>query len=464
MNSRPERAPLDRYLDRICRRLFFVSARERRETREELRQHLETLATHAARSVAPTQAMEEAMEKFGDPKEIGNELSRQHLRRRRWLAALLKTVKVSALVVLILCLGLIGSWYFALSKPMEYEPAPTPIASAAATLAGIQAAQDGYARQIQSVRFQASQTYHNYNGKTDMGESTTTYEVASKGALYHSREVADSRLGSKPEETSHAEDVWISDGKTLREVLMESNGPAGSPRAKETYGVRAYLRDNRYKPFDADELMQYGYKVHDTWISSVMRRGNPVIEGTAMHPRFGLLTVVRCGGTTPWGQPETVRLWFAPNLGWMAVKTETKRGLHPQFPEREIEETEQVAKSGAFWATTQGKIHLDYLGLGRRQPIIDRHRHFANIAFNTVPDSLFTVHYPIGTQLWTGAGDTTKLSVLRPSGRWEAQPQLLMRPPDVAPRWPFALAGVIVLGGVGFAVLRVRRRGRRVSA
>ncbi|MDQ2800114.1 MAG: permease prefix domain 1-containing protein, partial [Armatimonadota bacterium] len=160
MNSRPERPPLDRYLDQICRRLLFVSARERRETREELRQHLNTLAAHAARQVEPAKAMEEAMKKFGDPKEIGHELSKQHLRRRRWLSALLKTAMGTALTVLIVVFGYSAYWYFALSQPLEREPAPTPVASVAATLAAIQAAQDGYAHQIHSVRFQSTQTVH----------------------------------------------------------------------------------------------------------------------------------------------------------------------------------------------------------------------------------------------------------------------------------------------------------------
>lgn len=463
MSSRPERAPLDHYLDRICRRLWFVSARERRETREELRQHLESLAAHAARHVEPRQAMEDAMEKFGDPKQIATDLSRQGLRRRRWLSALIKSVKVSALVVTALCLGLTGYWYFALSRPMEREPVPPPTASAAMMLAAIQAAQDGYARQIRSVRFQGSQTVHAYyQGHGDRTE-THAYQVAAKGALYYSREVEDSHFGSKPDETSHGDDVYVSDGKTLREVLTEWNGPAGSLRAKETHGVRAYLRDNKYKPFDPDEALQYGYKVHDAWIGDVLRRGSPVVEGAVMHPQFGLLTVVRCRNKTPWGEPETVRLWLAPKLGWMAVKTETERGLSPRFPEREVEETEQVAKAGAFWVTTQGKLHLDYLALGHRQPIIDRPRHFANIAFNTVPASLFMVHYPVGTALWTGSGDATKLTVLRPSGQWEAQP--LMNSPGIDSQWPLALAGVITLGGIiGFAVLRVRRRGRRLAA
>ena len=458
MSSQPERASLDCYLDRICRRLWVVPARERRETREELRQHLESLAAQAARIGPPAQALEEAMKKFGDPKQIGSDLSRQGLRRRRWLSVLLKTAAGTALTLLIIVIGYSGYWYFAMSQPMEREAAPTPTTSAAATLAAIQAAQDSYAHQIHSVRFQGSQTVHAYyQGHGDRME-THAYQVAAKGALYYSREVENSRFGSKPDETSHSDDVYVSDGKTLREVLTEWNGPAGSLQAKETQ-VRAYLRDNKYKPFDPDEALQYGYKVHDAWIGDVLRRGSPVVEGAVMHPQFGLLTVVRCRNKTPWDQAETVRLWLAPKLGWMAVKTETKRGHSPQFPEREVEETERITKVGAFWVTTQGKLHLDYLALGHRQPIIDRPRHFANIAFNTVPDSLFMVHYPVGTALWTGSGDATKLSVLRPSGQWEAQP--LMNSPGIASRWPLALAGVIALAGIiGFAVRRVRQRGR----
>ena len=105
MSRRPERTPLDRYLDRICRRLWLVPARERRDTREELRQHLTTLAAHAARTVPAAEAMEDAMKKFGNPKEIGGELSRQHLRRRRWLSALLKTAAGAALTLTVLMVG-----------------------------------------------------------------------------------------------------------------------------------------------------------------------------------------------------------------------------------------------------------------------------------------------------------------------------------------------------------------------
>lgn len=464
MNSRPERPPLERYLDQICRRLLFVSAHERRETREELRQHLEHLAAHAARRVEPAKAMEEAMKKFGDPKEIGTELSKQYLSRRRWLSALIKLVKVSALAIFVTCAGLTGFWYFALSQPLKCEPSPTPISSATATLAAIQAAQDGYARQMHSVRFQSSQTIHAYYQGHGDKMVTHAYQVAAKGRLYYSREIADERYGLKPDETMHSADVYVSDGKTLREVLTEWNGPTGSPRARKTHSVSAYLRDNNYKPHEPDEALQFGYKVHDAWIADVLRRGNPVVEGTVTDPKFGLLTVVRCRNTTPWGQAETVRLWLAPQLAWMAVKTEMREtGLSPNLPTRVINETEDVAKAGAFWVTMDGKLQVDYAALGHRQPVVERPRHFADIAFNTVPDSLFAVHYPVGTMLWTGYGDNTKLSVLRPSGRWEAQP--LMNSPGILSYWPFALVGLVTLGAVlTLAMMGIRRRGRRLTA
>ena len=54
-----------------------------------------------------------------------------------------------------------------------------------------------------------------------------------------------------------------------------------------------------------------------------------------------------------------------------------------------------------------------------------------------------------------------KVSVLQPSGRWEAQPQT--NSPGIASLWPFGLAGTLVLG-IGFAVLRAQRRGRGLVA
>ena len=402
MGRRPECAPLDRYLDRICQRLWLVPAREWRETREELRQHLERLAAHAARTVEPTAAMEEAMEKFGDPKKIGNELSKQHLRRRRWLSVLLKTAAGAALTLLIVTIGYSTYWYFALSRPMEQEAAPVPIASAATTLMAIQAAQDGYARQIQSVRFRGTSTGRSYFGNKYTGEFTHTYEVASKGSLYYSREVADERYGTRPDETRHSDDVCIFDGRTMREVMTEWNGPPGSTRTKQTHGVSAYLPGGGYKPYDPDEVLQYGYKIHDTWIGDVLRHGRPVVEGTVMHPQFGPLTVVRCRDKAPWGPAETVRLWLTPRFGWMAVKIETQEtSIRPNLPTRQVNETSTVTKVGPLWVATDGNLRVDYAALGYQQQLIDRPRHFADVAFNDAPDSIFSVQYPVGTHLWT---------------------------------------------------------------
>ncbi len=433
MSRRPERAPLDRYLDRICRRLLFVSARERRETREELRQHLESLAAHAARRVESTQAMEDAMEKFGDPKEIGNDLSRQHLRRRCWLAVLLRLTTGLALTLLTLVIGYSAYCYFALSKPMEREPAPTPITSAAATLAAIQTAQDKYARQIHSVRFTGSrmgELRSGWNGWKHMGTFPETYEVASKGKMYYAHSVSDERYGTKSDETIHTEAVDIFDGQTMREVYTEWNGPVGSPRARRTHHVSAYLPGD-HQPFDPDEALQSGYKVHDAWIGDVLRRGAPVVEGTMSNARFGPLTVVRCRNTASWGSKETVRLWFAPKLGWMSVKTEITvggSGLLPPMreigffppvapPMRDIRETTSVAKVGTLWVTTEAQRRMDYLTAGRRVQIVNSPQHYADITLNSVPDSLFILHYPPGTQFWSHADEThPAMPVPRPVG------------------------------------------------
>ncbi len=462
MSRKPDPAPLDRYLDRICRRLWLVPARERRDTREELRQHLERLAAHAARTVSTAEAMEDAMKKFGDPKQIGSELSRQHLRRRRWLSMLLKTASCVALTLLVVTVGYTAYWYFALSRPMEQEAAPTPSPSASSTLAAIQAAQDGYARQIQSVRFQGSNTVRSYNGSKYEGEFTHAYEVASKGLLYYSREVADERYGTKPDETRHSDDVWIFDGRTMRDLLTEWNGPIGSTRARQTHGVSAYLPGGGFKPHDPDEVLQFGYKVDGVWIGDMLRRGRPTVEGTVNDAQFGPLTVVRCENTTHWGQGESVRLWLAPRLGWMSVKTET--GVadgRPPFALQMVRETRRVVKVGALWVTSEGRFEYAALGLGRRQEIGNHRRRFENIAFNDVPDSLFVPHYPVGTRFWTLATDAHPSLPTTLAHYQEAPP---VAADSVFSLWLYELAGVMALLGIGFAVLRARRRGRGLTA
>jgi len=460
MSRRPERAPLECYLDRICRRLWFVSARERRETREELHQHLETLAAHAARTVSTTEAMEEAMAKFGDPKQIARDLSRQHLRRRRWLSVLLKTTGGAALTLLTLMVGYSAYWYFAMSKPMEREATPTPVASASLTLAAIQAAQDGYARQIQSVRFQGSQTVHAYyQGHGDRME-THAYQVVAKGNRYYSREVSDDRYGAGPDQISHEDDVYVSDGKTMRETLTEWNGPVSSTLARQTHGGRFYLRDNTLKPHDADEVLQYGYKVHGVWIGDMLRRGKPSVEGTVTDAQFGPLTVVRCRNKTRWGADEAVRVWLSPKLGWLAVRTEAREAnARPPFGLRMLYESRNIVRVGTLWATSEGRFQYDALGLGRRQQVADHSERFSSVAFNDVPDARFLVHYPIGTRVLSE--DFQKVSVLQPSGQWKVEASDVAS--SLAPQRSLVLAGVIVLGG-GFAVLRARRRGRRRAA
>lgn len=457
MNSRPERPPLERYLDQICRRLLFVSARERRETREELRQHLNTLAAHAARQVEPAKAMEEAMKKFGDPKEIGSELTKQHLRRRRWLSALLKTAMGAALAVLIGVVGYSAYWYVALSQPLEREPAPTPVASAASTLAAIEAAQDGYARQIQSVQFQGSQLVHAYyQGHGDRME-THAYQVAAKGDRYYSREVSDNRYGDGPGQISHEDDVYVSDGKTMRENLTEWNGPVSSALARQTHGGRFYLRDNNFKPHDPDGVLQYGYKVHGVWIGDMLRRGKPIVEGVVQNTQFGPLTVVRCRNMTSWGADEAVRLWLAPSRGWVAVKTETLEAFaRPPFGLQTVHEARQMTKAGAFWMASEGRFHDDAIGAERRQEIADHPEHFSDIAVNDVPDSLFVVHYPVGTRILSE--DFQKVSILQPSGQWKEDTSSFASNP--ASEWPYLIAGLMALGaGVGFVVITRKRGG-----
>ena len=460
MSRRPERTPLDGYLDRICRRLWLVPARERRETREELRQHLEKMAAHAARTVEPMAAMEDAMEKFGDPKEIGSELSRQHLRRRRGLSVLLKTAAGAALTLLIVTVGYSAYWYFALSRPMEREATPTPIASASSTLAAIQAAQDGYARQIQSVRFQSQQEIHEYyQGHADK-MVTHTYQVAAKGDRYYSREVSDDRPAYGPAPTTHEYDVYVSDGHTLHE-LTERNSTADRLHGRNTYDSRVYLRDNNHKPYDADAVLQYGYKVHGVWIGDMLRRGKPMVEGTVTDARFGPLTVVRCRNRTKWGAEEAVRLWLSPKLGWLAVKTEAAEAdARPPFGLRMVYETRNVVRIGTLWVTREGRFRYDAVGFGRREEVVNHPQSFSDIAFNDVPDALFFPRYVVGTGIVSY--DFQKVSVLQPSGRWKEEPWDLA--PGSAPEWPFALAGVVVLGAIGFAVLRARRRGRGVTA
>ena len=431
MSRKPDPAPLDRYLDRICRRLWLVPARERRDTREELRQHLERLAAHAARTAPMAEAMEDAMKKFGDPKQIGGELSWQHLRRRRWLVLLLRLTTGLALMLLTFVVGYSGYCYFAMSKPVEQEAAPTPTASGAATLAAIQAAQDGYARQIHSVRLQVTrmgERRSGWNGWKSDGVFPQTYEVASKGEMYYSHSVRDERYGAKPDETMHSDDVNIFDGRTMREVYTEWNGPAGSPRARQTHNVSAYLPGD-HKPFDPDEALECGYKVHDAWIGDVLRRSHPVVEGTVNDAHFGTLTVVCCREMAH-GEPEMVRLWFAPKLGWMAVKTQINvsgSGLLPPIreiyffppppPMRETREAVGVAKIGTLWVTTDARRRMDYLTGGRRVQIVNSPLHFANVTLNSVPDALFVSHYPARTRFWSHADEThPALPVPRPVG------------------------------------------------
>ena len=433
MSRRPERAPLDHYLDRICRRLWFASAREKRETREELRQHLGSMAAHAARTAEPTSAMEDAMKKFGDPKEIGDDLSRQHLRRHRRLVLLFRLTTGLALLLLTLTLGYSGYCYFALSRPMEHEPAPTATTSGTAALAAIQAAQDGYARQIHSVRFRGAHTgriVNDWHG-IQYGVASTfsePYEVASKGKLYYAHSVTEERYGPKPDETIHTDAVNIFDGQTMREVYTEWNGPAGSPRARQTHQVSAYL-PGPHQPSDPDEVLECGYKVHSAWVGDVLRRSHPIVEGTVGDADFGTLTVVRCRDTAS-GQPETVRLWFAPRLGWMAVKTGSNfhgSGLLPPMPEvglvlppppsREIRRATAVAKVGPIWVATEVQRQSDYLVAGRQVPIVSGPLRFTDITLNSVPDTLFVSHYSPRTLFWSHADDAhPSVPVSRPAG------------------------------------------------
>jgi hypothetical protein len=407
--------------------------------------------------------MEEAMEKFGDPKQIAKDLSRQHLRRRRWLSALLKTSMALALTLLTLVIGYSAYWYIALSKPMEREPAPTPISSAAATLAAIQIAQDSYAQRIKSVQFQGRQTVRSYNSNKYEGEFTHTFEAASKGALYYSREVADERYGTKPDETRHSEDVWVFDGRTMRNLLTDWNGPVGSARAKETYGVSAYLRDKQFKPHDPDEMLHYGYKLDGVWIGDMLRRGKPTVEGTVADAQFGPLTVVRCDNKTSWGGRESVRLCLAPKLGWMAVKTETYQAdARPPFALQVLRDTQRVVKIGDLWVTSEGRFRYAALGLGRRQEMGNQTRYFADIAFNNVPDSLFTVQYPAGTRFWTQATDAHP-SMPTTLERYLAAPPV--GEDSGFPLWTGVLIGAAAIGVViGLTALGIKRRGQRLAA
>lgn len=462
MSERPERTPLDRYLDRICRRLWLVPARERRDTREELRQHLEKMAAHAARTVGPTAAMEDAMKKFGDPKQIGGELSRQHLRRRRWLSVLLKTAAGVSLTLLVLVVGYSGYWYFALSKPMEREPTPTPIVSAAATLATIQAAQDGYARQIQSVRFQGVQEVHTFYQAHPDKMVPHTYQVAAKGDRYYSRDASTFRSGDSANPICHVDDVYVSDGRTMRENLVSWNGSESSHHRGERHGGIAYLRDNKFKPHDSDEVLQYGYKVHGVWIGDMLRRGMPTVEGTVTDSQFGLLTVVRCRNKTAWGADEAVRVWLAPKLGWLAVKTESSEaGARPPFALRTVYEARQFVKVGAFWAASEGRFHYDAVGAGRQQEIAAHPERFSDIAFNDVPDSQFVLHNPVGTRVLSV--DFQNTFVRQPSGQWKKE--AAFPESDSTSIWSHLIMGLTVLGaGVGYLVVMRKRRRPRLAA
>ena len=461
MSSRLETALLERYLDRICRRLWFVTPRERRETREELRQHLETLAAHAARTVDTRQAMEEAMEKFGDPKQIGAELSRLSLRRRRWLRILLKTAGSLALTLLIGLLGYSAYWYFALSQPLESEAALTPILSASSTLAAIQDAQDGYARQVQSIRFEYTQSVHTYyQGHADK-MVPHIYQVAAKGDRYYSRDISDDHYGDEPNQTSYVDDVYVSNGKIMRENLVEWNGSSSRRHIGERHGGIAYLRDNKFKPLDPDAVLQYGYKVHGVWIGDLLRRGKPHVEGTVMDTRFGPLTVVRCRNMTTWGSQEEVRLWLAPKFGWLAVKTETWLPYaRPPFALQMVYETEKLIKSGRLWVTSVGKMRYAALGLGRQQALGDSSPHFTNIVFNDVPDSRFLLHDPVGTQVLSV--DFQNTFVLQPSGQWKKEPSEYAS--SFFSDWFYPLVGLAVFGvGLGLIVLTRKRQKRRLA-
>jgi hypothetical protein len=462
MSSRPDSALLERYLDRICRRLWFVTPRERRETREELRQHLETLAAHAARRVGAKQAMEEAMEKFGDPKQIAKDLSRQHLRRRRWLRILLKTAGGLALTLLIGALGYSAYWYFALSKPVEQEAALIPVSSASSTLAAIETVQDGYARQIQSMRFQSEQGVHTYyQGHADR-TVPHIYQVAAKGDRYYSRDISDDRYGQAPNEALHIDDVYISDGKTMRENLVDWNGTASRHSLGERHGGIAYLRDNNFKPHDPDAVLKYGYKVHGAWIGDMLRRGKPSLEGMVMDARFGPLTVVRCRSKASWGSPEEVRLWLAPKFGWLAVKTETRESnARPPFAQQMVYETEKLVRSGSRWVASEGKMRFAALGLGRQQALGNTSEHFTNIVFNDVPDSRFILHDPVGTQVLSV--DFQNTFVLQPSGQWKKEPSEHASSFLSVLFYPLMECIVLVVG-VGLVVITRKRQKRRLTA
>jgi len=126
-----------------------------------------------------------------------------------------------------------------------------------------------------------------------------------------------------------------------------------------------------------------------------------------------------------------VRLWFAPKLGWMSVKTEITvggSGLLPPMreigffppvapPMREIRETKAVTRIGTLWLTTEAQRRMDYLTAGRRVQIVSGPLRFTNIALNSVPDALFVPHYPPGTQFWSHADEThPAVPVPRPVG------------------------------------------------
>ncbi len=459
--SRPRKPPpLEHYLNQVCRRLWLLTPRERQETREELRQHLWALAAHAARFAEPQEALEEAMKKFGDPKQIGSELSRQHLRRRRWLSALLKTTLGLSLALITGILGYSAYWYFALSRPIAQEPAaPAPAASAASMLVAIEAAQDRYARAIQSVRFQSQQPVTAcYEGHPEQ-VVTHTYQVASKGDFTYSRDTADNNFGSGPGGTSHEDDVWISDGKTQRENLTEWNDHAGKAFPSHRRSARVYLRDIRFKPHSGDEMLRYGYKVSGVWIADILRRGHPVVEGIVPSTQFGPLTVVRCGSTPPDAAAEDVRLWLAPQLGWIAVKTETRQaGGRPPFGMRTVYETKQAANIGGFWMTTNGQFEYGALGLGRVQPVGQVVQRFTDIGLNNVADSLFTPHDPVGTEELSE--NFQKAYVLQPSGHWKEETSQFASGPS--PLWLPLLASALVLG-LGAVLLRAQRRRRLVA-
>jgi hypothetical protein len=319
---------VESYLDRLCRRMRLVPAREREDTRREMRGHLAALAAeHEAAGLPAAEARERAMREFGDPAEIGRDLARQNLRYR----IVRRFVKISAVFAGAAGVYYIGAalWFlFVDSKPLPPERPLTPVPDSRAMLRQILTAQEKVKQGIGSLRFQSSRSVRVYDGthwpSKFQGTFTDRMDVAVKGDKRYVRTQSGfpSRFRNKPVPTFS---VSVFDGEKGYEVLNQGGHQ------------RAFVRNPEYTAREVSPL-DYSYQLpgrgilrqrdgtertdRARWLADVLRESEPVVEGTVAHPRFGTLAAVRCVYNNDWGEKRRLRLWFALERGGMVVKHE----------------------------------------------------------------------------------------------------------------------------------------------